>query len=64
MDLIKYITRYTTIPLGFRDNADLTKQLIKATHNSRDVIERALDEVGCQVNAVQFELEWLGKAVK
>jgi len=26
------------------------------------VIERALDEVGCQVNAV--ELEWLGKAVK
>jgi hypothetical protein len=49
---------------GFRDNADLTKQLIKATHNSRDVIERALDEVGYQVNAVQFELEWLGKAVK
>ena len=49
---------------GFRDNADLTKQLIKATHNSRDVIERALDEVGYQVNAVQFELEWLGTAVK
>ena len=46
---------------GFRDNANLTKQLIEATHESRDVIERALNEVGSEINSLQFEVEWLGK---
>lgn len=46
---------------GFRDNANLTKHLIEATHESRDVIERALNEVGSEINSLQFEVEWLGK---
>lgn len=46
---------------GFRDNANLTKQLIKATHDSRDAIENELKDVGYKVDDLQFEIEWLGK---
>lgn len=46
---------------GFKESANLTKQLIQATHDSRDAIENALTDIGYQVNDVKFELEWLGK---
>lgn len=49
---------------GFRDNAKLTTQLIEATHESRDVIERAINEVGYEINSLKFEIEWLGKLTK
>lgn len=47
-----------------RDNNKLTAQLIQATNDSRDAIERALIDVGYEVNNLKFEIEWLGKSLK